>query len=60
MRTVITVIIVWALLIGFVISGVRTMASAPSPGTFQAISGDNGEKELHRIDIDRSSLVRER
>ena len=60
MRTVITSIIVWALLIGFLVSGVRTMASAPSPGTFTAISGENDVKELQRIDIDRNSLIRER
>ena len=57
MRTVIITILVWALLIGFLVGGVKAISTAPSVGTVGAVSENTGnQQDLQRVDIDRANL----
>ena len=57
MRTFIMIVLVWAILIGFIATGVRVMATAPSAAPMQAVSENTGNvNDLQRIDVDRSSV----
>ena len=56
MRNAIIIVIVWALLIGFFVTGVRAISSAPVKGTVATIQTDSSS-DLHKIPIDRQKLT---
>jgi hypothetical protein len=57
MRTFIMIVLVWAILIGFVATGIRVMATPPSSATITAVSENTGnQNDLHRIAPDRNSV----
>lgn len=55
MRTLITTILVWALLIGFMVSGIRVMASAPGQLSVSA-APDASVQINERVEVDRENL----
>jgi len=57
MRTIIVTILVWAVLLGFLATGIKVMASSPTPGAITGVSEATGHvRDLQRIDIDRNSI----
>ena len=52
MRTFFATILIWAILIGFLATGVKVMATSPTPASVQAVEIDNGvdpiRQELNR------------
>jgi hypothetical protein len=57
MRTFIITILVWAVLIGFFVTGIRVMATAPSATPVKAVSENTGNvNDLQRIPVDRANV----
>jgi hypothetical protein len=57
MRTFVTIVLVWAILIGFIVTGIRVMATPPSTATVQAVSDLTGnQSDAQRINPDRNSV----
>jgi len=57
MRTFIMIVLVWAVLIGFIATGVRVMATAPSTAAMQAVSEQTGnQQDAQRVNPDQNSL----
>lgn len=56
MRNILIIVLVWAILLGFVATGVKVMASPPSVENAVTVTNDSNMYYADRVEIDRSDV----